>query len=266
MTEVKTLTHPSGQTFMLGRNKPIVVGPHLRLGNYMLRSLPPPPPSISYIPSARTFLQNILGNDNNGDCTIAAAFHISGMLLQNAVQPLPSEYTTNTAVKLYYALTGGQDTGLDEQLVFNWWQNHGLLSDGTHRTVARVFVKPTDQEQIQTALWLFGNLYLTGGLPDAWVNSMPNGDGFVWDVAGDPNPQNGHAWCGCAYDAVGIEIDTWGLFGKLTYPAIANYCNPSSGGGCYSVVSIDAINIGSQKSPSGFDWTQLQADIASFRV
>lgn len=267
MTEVKTLIHPvTGKTFKLGRNKPIVVGPHLRLENYMLRSLPSAPQTMNYIAAARLFLQNILGNDTDGDCTIAAAFHASGMLLQNAGQPLPDDYNTRTAIKLYRALTGGPDTGLDEQLVFNWWQNHGLLSDGTHRITARMFVNPTDQEQIQTALWLFGNLYFTASLPDAWVNSMPSGDGFTWDVAGDPDPQNGHAFIGCAYDAGGVAVDTWGMFGTLTYSAIAQYCNPNSGGGCYSVLSMDSINIGTQRAPNGFDFSQLNADIQSFRV
>lgn len=264
MADVKEIVHPvTGQTFKLGRNKPLVIPPHLRLGNYMLRKMPTPPPTVNYGAGASTWLANILGNDANGDCTIAAAFHISGALLLNAGQSLPSVYTTATAVALYYKLTGGPDVGLDEQTVFNWWQSNGLL-DGTHKIVARVFVDPTDIEQIQTALWLFENLYFTAALPDAWVNPMPASNGFTWGVAGDSDPDNGHAYMGFAYDSIGVQTDTWGLFGTTTYAAIAKYNCQASGGGCYAVISQDAINTGTQKAPNGFDWSQLVADIASF--
>lgn len=267
MADVKTLVHPTTQqTFKLGRNKPLVIPPHLRLGNYMLRNLPTPPTSISYgtTPGTPLWLANILGNDNNGDCTIAAAFHIAGMLLTNAGCPVPPSFTSANAVKLYYQLSGGQDTGLDEQTVFNWWQGHGLLSDGTHEIKARVYVDPTNIEQVQTALWLFENLYLTAALPDGWINPMPSGTGFTWGVVGDPDPDNGHAFCGFGYNSSGVQIDTWGLLGTLTYPAIAKYNNQARGGGCYSVVSQDVINKGLQKAPNGFNWTQLQANISAF--
>jgi hypothetical protein len=267
MADVKTLTHPtSGQTFKLGRNRPQVIPPHLRLGNYMLRKMPEPPSSISYgtgsgVPS---WLANILGNDNNGDCTIAAAFHIGGMLMLNAGCPFPPAYDATSAVRLYYQLTGGEDTGLDEQTVFNWWQAHGLLSNGTHEIKARVFVDPTDIEQIQTAIWLFENLYLTAALPDGWISPMPSASGFTWGVVGDPNPDNGHAFMSFGYGSSGVQIDTWGLLGTLMYPAIGKYNNQTAGGGCYAIVSQDTINKGTNRAPSGFDWTQLSADIAAF--
>ena len=34
--------------------------------------------------------------------------------------------------------------------------------------------------------------YFVVELPAAWINPGPNGNGFVWDVAGSPNPQDGH--------------------------------------------------------------------------
>jgi hypothetical protein len=262
MSELKTTGRGS---FMLGRKKPLVVGPHLRMSRYMTRKMPSPPASCSYLPSDMSWLENILGNDANGDCTCAAAFHIGGMMLQNANQPLPPAYNAQTCLNFYYHLTGGQDTGLDEQTVFNFWQKHGLLSNGTHEITARVIVDPTDKTEVQAALWLFENLYLTAGLPDAWVNNEPEGNGFTWDVAGPSDPDNGHAFCGVAYDGNGVQIDTWGLIGTLTYAALAEYNDPSNGGGCYAVISKDSINTASMKAPNGFNFAQLQSDIASFQ-
>ena len=110
MADVKTITHPTtGQTFKLGRNQPQIEPPHLRLGNYMLRKMPQPPATVNYgtAPGVSSWLANILGNDNAGDCTIAAAFHIGGMLMLNAGCSLPAGYTSANALKLYYQLTGG---------------------------------------------------------------------------------------------------------------------------------------------------------------
>ena len=73
-----------------------------------------------------------------------------------------------------------------------------------------------------------------------------------------------HLCPGDITDHLVFRSDTWGLNGTLTYSAIAKYNNLSNGGGCYSIVSQDTINKGTSRAPSGFDWTQLVADISAF--
>lgn len=254
-------------TFALGRNRPLAPSPKLRLGNYMLRKFPASPIAVDYAPTPSPFLKNILGNADNGCCTIAAAYHINASILANASEPLPPDFDTANVLKLYYQLTGGPDTGLDEQLVFNWWRAHGLLPDGSHKITTKVLVDATDPGEIQAALWLFENLYIVAELPDAWIDPFPSADGFTWGVAGDPDPDNGHAFCAFAYGQGAVrKVDSWGLMGNIPYPALAEYGTQKAGGGVYAVLSPDIICKATAKAPNGFDWSQLNADINSFQL
>src|SRR5258708_1825138 len=129
---VKTLVHPiTGQKFKLGRNKPISKGPRLSLSNYLFRKFPAAPPTMDYSPKATSWLNNVLGNDVAGDCTVAAAYHIQGMLLANANDAIP--FANQDALTLYEKLSGWNgveddpsDTGLSETDVLNYWMSTGL--------------------------------------------------------------------------------------------------------------------------------------------
>ena len=92
---------------------------------------------------------------------------------------------------------------------------------------------------------------------------LPSASGFIWDVAGAPDPNNGHCVVGVGYTAAGITIDTWGMTGLMTNAAVAKYPTQASGGELYTVVSMDAIGKANEKAPSGFDWSQLVADFDS---
>lgn len=252
---MKTLTHPvTGKTFKLGRNKPKVRAPRLSLKNYLFRGVPSPPPTADYTVTPRSFLQDVLGNDDNGDCTVAAAYHIAGTLLGNSSQAIP--FVANDVVSLYYQLTGGPDTGLDEPTVLNYWATKGL-NPGGHAINGYVEIDPTDTFELQTAIWLFENIYLGASLPDLWVNPMPSASGFIWGVAGPPDQSNGHAFCGLGYTGAGVTIDSWGMFGTLTWDAIAKYCD------VYAVLGADILDQATQKAPNGFNWTQLLSDLQS---
>jgi hypothetical protein len=264
---VTTITHPTtGRTLSLGRNRPLARGPRMRVANYFLRTLPTPPAAEDYSNAADTLDSDILGNDANGDCTMAAAFHIDGTMIANAGAPIPATLNAAACLKLYYQLTGGPDTGLDEQLVWNYWQSNGLSPDGSHKIIGRAGVDGTDTIEVKTALWLFENIYICVSLPDAWISPPPSGPGFVWDVADDPNPDNGHAFCGYGYGPTGVFINSWGMHGTLTWAALAKYAIQANGGDLATVFSVDAINAATQKAPNGFDFSQLMADLQAFTI
>ena len=92
---------------------------------------------------------------------------------------------------------------------------------------------------------------------------MPSASGFVWDVAGAPDPNNGHCVAGVGYTTNGVKICTWGMEGMITDAAIAEYATKAGAGELYTVVSQDALNKATAKAPSGFDWSQLVADFDS---
>ena len=272
---IKTVRHPvSGHTFKLGRNRPVARCPRFALKNYLTRSMPAPPAAIDYTKDATAALSQVYNNDTLGDCVIAGMAHVVGVLTGNSgVKPFL--YSNAEIIGLYSAIGGyvpgdpNTDRGCDEQTALNYWENNGALPPkttsptGAHKIAGWMTVDSSNLKECQTALWLFENLYFGLELPDAWINPMPSASGFVWDVAGDPDPQNGHCVVGVGYTAAGITIDTWGMTGLITTAAVAKYPTQAYGGELYTVVSMDAISKANEKAPSGFDWSQLVADFDS---
>ena len=264
MTDTGAAPLPPRQ-FKLGRLRPRARGPRLSLGNYLLASLPAPPATVDYSSKGKDFLSRILGNDTLGDCTAAGAFHTGGLFLANAgVTPVPF---TEAEVIAFYSATSGYvpgdpdtDNGADEVTVLNYWKQTGLIP-GQHKITGYMAVDPTNKIEQQQAMWLFESLYFGIELPDAWVNPMPGASGFVWDVAGGANPNYGHCFVGVGYNAQGVQIDSWGMIGTITWGAINKYCRPSPGGELYTILGPDSISKATAKNAAGFDATQLLADL-----
>ena len=259
---VKTIYHPTREALSFGRLREKVRSPRLRLKNYLMRALPTPPDTIDYTAKAAVSLHDILGNDIAGNCTIAAALHINEAVLANAGQDVGPEFNATAAKSIYFRLTGGQDSGLESVDVLNQWQNAGLFPNGTHKIAGYVAINPLDEEEIKTAIWLFENLYFGCELPDNWIDPVPQ-EGFSWNLGGNANPDNGHAFCGLGYDG-GVIVNSWGMHGKISFAAIAYYCSAAQGGEVLTVLSLDALDKATGRAPNGFDWSQLTADLASF--
>jgi hypothetical protein len=226
-------------------------------------ALPPAPDTFSYAVVARTQLANILGNDELGDCTSAAACHTEEAI--SAAAGAPVIITREQAIAFYAQSTGyvpgdpSTDQGGDEITVLTSWKKDGLVS-GQHKIVGFISIPAANATLVKQAMYLFENLYFGVELPDSYVNPFPSGDGFLWDV-GTPNPEQGHAFCGVGANETGILIDTWGYIGTFTYAAIAELASAKSGGNLFVVLTQEIIDRASGKSPNGFDWATLVADI-----
>jgi hypothetical protein len=252
-----------GRTIRLGRRRPVARGPRLSLHNYIRSSMPQPPPSCDYSAPAAPALENPYENDQLGDCVIAGGYHVVGTLTGNAGDLFTA--TTSQIIADYSAIGGyipgdpSTDNGCDEQTALNYWAQTGFR-DGT-KLLGWLAVDATNQTEVQTALYLFENIYYGMELPDAWLGAnIPRASGFVWDVAGPPDPQNGHCVCGVGYNAKGVLIDTWGMIGTLTFAATATYAVPSANGDLYVMLSPDQLAKGRKRAPNGFAWSQLIAD------
>ena len=272
---IKTVHHPvTGHTFKLGRKRPVARCPRYALKNYLTRSMPAPPVTCDYTKDASLALSKMYDNDTLGDCVIAGMAHVVGVFTGNAGTK-PFLYSNSEIIGLYSAIGGyvpgdpSTDQGCDEQTALNYWENNGALPPHTknatdsHKIAGWMTVDSTNVEECRTALWLFENLYFGLELPDAWITPGPSASGFVWDVAGAPDPNNGHCVVGVGYTSAGIVIDTWGMTGLMTNAAVAKYPNQAANGELYTVVSMDAISKANAKAPSGFDWSQLIADFDS---
>ncbi len=233
-----------------------------RLTNYLLKSLPSPPPASDYWPKADANLRNVLGNNDVGDCVIASILHAIGLVTGNAGNL--ATFSTQQALSIYSTLTGydprdpSTDQGTDPEVALNYWRSTGCYG---HKILGWISVDSSSPTQLATAMWLFENLHFAEGLPDAWLNPGPRADGFLWDVAGPAVDNNGHMFVGTGHNNAGITIDTWGMRGTLTYSAIARYSSRSVYGAVYTALSEDSIDKVSRKAPNGFNLSALVADI-----
>jgi hypothetical protein len=248
--------------FKFGRRRPIVRYPGLHLRNYIRRSLPSPPLTSDYTPAAAAALSEVYLNNSLGDCVIAGMAHVSGILTANSGLP-PVLYSDAQITALYSGIGGyvpgdaSTDQGCDEQVALAWWENNGMLPDGSHKISGHIAVNSADPVEQRNAIYLFENLVFGLALPDAWVNPFPSTDGFVWDVAGPPNPDNGHCIVSGSYVQGKLGISTWGLKGWITDAAVAKYLAPDAGGELYTTVSEDSINRAMMKAPNGLPWYRI---------
>jgi hypothetical protein len=266
---LKVLNHPtSGKQFRMGRLAP---SPEKAARTRMLRDylVGPVLPTAPLGPLGRMaavpdVVVTILANDAVGDCTIAAEGHLVGIFTGNA-NPPPDVFTDEAAILLYSVLSGyvpgneATDTGLDEVTVLDNWRSTGGFAQ-QHKIAGYVQIDATDVEMVKFAIWIFFNGYLGVSLPNGWVTPMPSASGFVWQIAGDPVPENGHAICAVDYDDEGIIVLTWGMWGKINWAAVAKYLVESAGGAFYVVFTQEILERAKGVTPTGINWTQLEAD------
>jgi hypothetical protein len=264
---MRIVAHPATkhQFAIGGRRRPSPHSPRLRLANYLGANLPDPPAAGDYCIKARAALKEIYLNDALGDCVVAGAAHMIGVWTGNAL-PRPAIFGEWAIKNAYRAFSDAQypasDSGCDEIFALNLWAHEGFAPTyaNPHKIVAWVAVDAANPRELRAALWLFEGLMSGVELPDAWINPPPSGDGFTFDVAGDPVPTNGHCMTHFSWDVDAIGCATWGMYGRITDAALAKYMTPANGGALYAAVSQDALIRGAAKAPNGFDAAQLLAD------
>lgn len=254
-----------GRQFKLGRKPLTVRYPTLKFANYLkgIETLPAAPATADYTPKAMTAISQMYLNDQLGDCVCAGIEHVAGVLSGNAGTPLL--FTDEQTKAIYsaacgYAGTPATDQGCDIQAVLAYWQNHGNPNGSGHKIAGYLAVDPTNIAECRLAVWLFENLIFGVALPDHWVNPMPESEGFTWDVAGEPDPNNGHCFTAFGYDQDKFKISTWGMLGNITNAAISKYTVAHAGGELYTVISQEQLIKATNKTPAGLDWTSLVED------
>jgi hypothetical protein len=267
MTQKKIFAPHLNRTVRMGRKRPLVRGPRLRLCHYLdIAKFRLPAPDCDYTKAAPDALADVLGNADLGDCTCAGVGHIVDVLCSNS--GVPTRVTAGEVIALYSAACGyvigdaATDQGGDEAAVLNYVAEKGMDGKGRHQFVGSIIVDACNKEEVRWAQWALGNLYFGEELPNGYVDPFPQGNGFVWGVAGAPVPDNGHCFIGAGSTKDGILIDTWGLIGTHTYDAAARYAVPPAFGELHSILSKEWMNTASQKTPSGFAYADLLSDLA----
>ena len=86
----------------------------------------------------------------------------------------------------------------------------------------------------------------------------------MWEVA-NPDPRNGHATMGCGYNSQGVKTGSWGLLGIETWAALEALCQPSAGGGLWTLLTPDQICKATGKAPNGLAWEDLLSDLKALQ-
>lgn len=245
-----------------GRKRPVALGPHLKMANYLRATLPPCPSTADYTYAAQAALANPYLNDQLKTCVIAGAYHIvatetgnAGRLFTVSADQLIADYS---AIAGYLPGEPSTDQGCDEASALNYWMTNGF-ANGT-KPLGWMTVDATSVAEMKAALFLFGNLYLGAELPDVWVTTFLNKDRFVWDLAGPPVPRNGHCVAAVGYDEDGLKVDAWGYLGTVTWGALAKYFVPSVHGAAYVILTPDQLTKAQTRAPDGLAWTSLIKD------
>lgn len=267
---VAEIKHPfTGEVYRLGRY-PSQPQRHLHLADFIKPDdLPKPPIVCHYSPLAEHGLAMILANDRLGDCTSAGASHLIDLWQGNSLQTMP--VVSDADAIAFYSKTCGYVAG-DESTdrggnlvdVMKAWKSNGFFSDGSSKINGWVSVDATNRHQMMTALWLFEGLYMGVGLPDEWIDPPPSSNGFVWGVNGEADQNNGHCIVAVGYNGQGIQIDSWGKIGTITWDAMAKYFSAAAQGEVYAILSPDAIIRATKKATSGFDIDSLTAMMEKF--
>jgi hypothetical protein len=242
--------------YQLGKNRPVTDRRTLRFGSYLKPALPAPPAAVEYGQQVTSW--PMYDNDRYGDCTCAAAGH----MIQNWTASAATEITVpDQSVLTFYEHFVGTpppaDAGCNMLSVLRYWRKTGL--DG-HKVLGFAGIDLQNQAQAQSAVWLFGSIYIGVALPDfattgdmltvPWV--VPAG-GPVGDAA--PNQANGHCIPAVAYDADNLYIVTWGELKAMSWGFYNAYADES-----FAVISGDFI-AANGLDPAGFDLTALEADL-----
>jgi hypothetical protein len=226
----------------------------LRFRTYLTPTLPAPPASYNVLTKVYQNLNTnnpatlfpMDGNDTYGDCTIAALAHAitvyHGMI--GAQQVIMAQKAVQ---KLYFHLTGGQDTGLNELDVLNYWRQTRVNKE---KILAFVKIDPKNHTHIQQAIQLFGGVYLGFQCQANCVQEFQAGQ--PWTPG--PLTNDGHAVYATGYDQNGVTVLTWGNTQQGTW-AWWDECVDEA----YAILPPEASN---PAFAPGYNLAQLQADLS----
>jgi hypothetical protein len=227
----------------------------LKLEEYVTDQ-PPVVPGAVTLPNASTYRWGMLGNNQIGDCMIAALYHADeSFYLRRGLQPYP--YQSPECVLLYSQITGynpndpSTDQGTDPSVAMAWWRDKGLPG---HKILGFGQL-PGSSPHIRRAIWEFGAVIFALALPDDW-QSMVGPDGvahFAGSTPGDPN--NGHAIVANQFDSSGFGIVTWGEEGTQDN-AFTQACLEQ----VFVPLSSEALNQAGV-GPAGFNLAQMRQDL-----
>jgi len=199
----------------------------------------------------------MLANDRYGDCVWAGAAHETMLLAKEAGNTV--NFTDSNVLSDYAAVTGfdlsdpSTDQGTDMQAAASYRRKTGILdaSGKRHGIAAYLAVDAANTQHILLAAYLF----VCGvglQLPSSAFDQLDKGQ--TWDVVSGSPIEGGHY-----VPLIGRQDDllvfvSWGRIQYATQQFLATYCDEA-------VAYLSQEDLVNQKSPDGFDYATLSADL-----
>ena len=204
----------------------------------------------------------MLANDQLGDCVIAGACHSS--MLDNAEAGKSITFTDQNAIAVYSAACGynpsdpNTDQGCEIRTVLGYCQRTGLkdANGDIHRIDAYVSLDQANLQDIYESIYLFGKAKLGIQVPQSAIDQ--SNAGKPWTVVHGSKILGGHDVEAVKVLANGsLQVITWGKTQEMTLPFFKKYCDEA-----WSPLSKEMLT-NKGVSLEGFNWTQLEADLAA---
>jgi hypothetical protein len=198
-------------------------------------------------------------NDQEGDCGPAACGHAVG---ENSLMSSGAEriFADGEIDAFYRGVTGGPDSGVDNEAMFNYWRQHGI--GGDQPLVAYAALQQGNTDQLDAAMEFFEGAVILGlSLPDRVVPM----DGTDWTTipwtgtSGSPDPNNGHdvSCVSRAHRGGPYTVASWAAQIPMDAPFYGKYCDQPS-----VVLTAEVLDAASQKTGAGYSLQDLLEDVA----
>lgn len=232
----------------------------LKLGDYLkAASLPPLPQAFGH--EALIASWPMYANDRFGDCVFAGAAHETTLLAKEAGCDLT--FRDSDVLSDYAAATGfresdpSTDNGSDIQAAAAYRKATEIIDAAgrRHQIACYVALEPGNIQHLYYASYLFGTVGIGLALPNSALDQAAQGG--VWDVVAGSGSAGGHyvPLLGRRADGLLVTV-SWGALQPMTEKFFATYCDEA-----VAFISIECMV--NQKSPEGFDYDALVADLAA---
>jgi len=241
--------------------KPVLAQPPVRLRDYYTCDLPSVASLTFPFGHADLIQPHMFCNNSIGDCAIAGS--IEEVRLANALAGKTVNFTDQTAIENYSAITGyvpddpSTDQGTDVHELYDYRKSTGIIdADGQrHTIVGYAGLTVGDFDELLVALSLFPSGVGIGIEVSDFCEAQFDA-GQPWHlVPGNHTIEGGHyVPVVGATDRHTAQLYTWGALGGITAPFYAAY-------NMVAAVALTEEMFVAGKSPTGLDMAQLRADL-----
>lgn len=227
--------------------------PRVKLSNHLAVSkLPPTPPVVDYASAVKVWPMYM--NDQLGDCTCAGIAHSvqAWTAYAQGLVTLPNSAVLGLYEKMGYVPGDpSTDNGAVEQDVLHEVQQNGI---GGHKILAYAQVNHQDINEMKTALYLFGSLYLGAQMPQSALDQTNAGQ--PWQIVSGSPIVGGHAFVAQRWDAAQspmsvvtwgqlqrVDLEWWLAYGEEAWAIITEDWFLANGG---SVTGMDEVSLGDE--------------------